>query len=54
MTPPYQNFYLWSHFYSLQSDHGSQTVNIWSHVHSLQGDTVQDTEPVVTHPQTSG
>ena len=54
VTAPHQYFYLWSHLHSLQSDHHSQMVNIWSHIHSLQSDTTQDTEPVVTHPQTSG
>ena len=53
MTPPHQNFYLWSYVHSLHGDHHSQTLILWSH---FQGDT---TAPPPTHtcgysPQISG
>ena len=35
VTPPHQNFYLWSHLHSLWGDPHSHTLNIWSQVHSL-------------------
>ena len=37
LTPPHQNFYLWSHLHSLQGDI-PQMLNLWSHVQRFQGD----------------
>ena len=34
VTPPCQNFYLWSHVHSLQGNHHSQTLTLWSHFQS--------------------